>query len=211
MRKGMCPGLPLSGECPGPRKSTAGRLSRPDNLLGHLSVQERPHASTTAVSTALATGLYIQWPDLPLPRRGVKLARSPTLSTSPTLDSMALASSSRSQVSESAGSALALLTCNVSSVSVPWRPSLPMGVVTHLVTQPSCTLAMSAPCVGSPRVRSRPRLGRWRRHRPCRAWCRLWWRRQALGQGVLLLPVGFPRAAVLLQGSGVFRECPLLS
>jgi hypothetical protein len=45
------------------------------------------------------------------------------------------ASSSRSQVTESVGSASAFLTCNASSISVPWRPSLATAVVTHLVTQ----------------------------------------------------------------------------
>jgi len=59
-------GFRFSGELPGPHKSTAGHLSRPDDSLGHLGVQERPYVSTTVVSTALATGLYIQRPDLPL-------------------------------------------------------------------------------------------------------------------------------------------------
>ena len=45
------------------------------------------------------------------------------------------ASSSRTQVTESVGSASALLTCNASSIGVPWRPSLATVVVTHLVTQ----------------------------------------------------------------------------
>ena len=31
-------------------------LIRPDDLLGHLGVQDRPHVSTTVVSTALAAG-----------------------------------------------------------------------------------------------------------------------------------------------------------
>src|SRR5437660_11898573 len=60
----------FSGECPGPRESTADHLSRPDDLLGHLGVQDRPHASTTVVSTALATGLFIRRSDLPPPGRG---------------------------------------------------------------------------------------------------------------------------------------------
>jgi hypothetical protein len=47
--------LPLDkGECPGPHESTTGRLIRPDDLLGHLGVQDRTHVSTTVVSTALA-------------------------------------------------------------------------------------------------------------------------------------------------------------
>ena len=62
----------FSGECPGPHESTAGRLSRPDDSSGHLGVQDRPHVSTTVVSTALAAGLCIRDPDLPLPWRGVK-------------------------------------------------------------------------------------------------------------------------------------------
>ena len=64
----------FSGELPGPCESTAGHLIRPDDLLGHLGVRERPHASTTVVSTALATGPYVQRLDLPLSKRGVELA-----------------------------------------------------------------------------------------------------------------------------------------
>ena len=40
----------------GPRQSTAVCLNRPDALLRHLGVQDRPHVSTTVVSTALAAG-----------------------------------------------------------------------------------------------------------------------------------------------------------
>ena len=47
----------FSGECPRPRESTAVRLIRPDDLLGHLGVQDRPHVSTAVVSTALAAGV----------------------------------------------------------------------------------------------------------------------------------------------------------
>jgi hypothetical protein len=55
---GVAPrGLPFSGECPGPRESTTVRLVRPDDLLGHPSVQDRLHVSTTVVSRALAAGL----------------------------------------------------------------------------------------------------------------------------------------------------------
>jgi hypothetical protein len=68
-----------SGECPGPRGSTADHLSRLDDVFGHFGVQDRPHVSTTVVSTALATGLCIWPPDPPLARRGVRLARSLTL------------------------------------------------------------------------------------------------------------------------------------
>jgi hypothetical protein len=46
----------FSSELPGPRESAAGHLSRPDNLLGHLGVQDRLYVSTTVVSTALASG-----------------------------------------------------------------------------------------------------------------------------------------------------------
>jgi hypothetical protein len=70
----LASGLPLSGELPGPHKSIAGHLSRPDDSLGQLGVQERPHVSTTAVSTALATGPYVQRLDLPLLMRGVTIA-----------------------------------------------------------------------------------------------------------------------------------------
>src|ERR1700757_1380268 len=35
-------GLPLTGERPRPRESTAVHLIRPDALLGHLGIQERP-------------------------------------------------------------------------------------------------------------------------------------------------------------------------
>jgi hypothetical protein len=52
--------LPFSGECPGPRESTKGHLSKPDDLIGHPDVQDRLHLSTTVVSTALATGLFGQ-------------------------------------------------------------------------------------------------------------------------------------------------------
>ena len=52
----------FSGECPGPHESTTVRLIRPDDLLGHLGVQDRPHVSTTVVSTALAAGLCIRRP-----------------------------------------------------------------------------------------------------------------------------------------------------
>ena len=64
----------FSGECPGPHESTEDHLSRLDDPLGHLGVQDRPHVSTTVVSTALATGLSIRRPDLPLSRRGVAIA-----------------------------------------------------------------------------------------------------------------------------------------
>jgi hypothetical protein len=47
----------FSGECPGPRESTAGHLSRPGDLFRHLGVQDRPYVSTTVVSRALATGI----------------------------------------------------------------------------------------------------------------------------------------------------------
>jgi hypothetical protein len=69
-------GVRFSGECPGPRESTADYLSRPDDLLRHLGVQDRLHVSTTVVSTALAAGISIRRSDLPLPRRGVRLAHS---------------------------------------------------------------------------------------------------------------------------------------
>ena len=47
------PGFRFSGECPGRRESTTVRLIRPDDLLGHLSVQDRLYVSTTVVSAAL--------------------------------------------------------------------------------------------------------------------------------------------------------------
>ena len=50
----------FSGECPGPRESTAVRLIRPDDLLGHLGVQDRPRVSTAVVSTALAADDRVQ-------------------------------------------------------------------------------------------------------------------------------------------------------
>jgi hypothetical protein len=62
----------FSGERPSPQESTTVRLIRPDDLLGYLSVQDRPQVSTTVVSTALAVALCIRYPpDLPPPRRGV--------------------------------------------------------------------------------------------------------------------------------------------
>ncbi len=47
---------------PSPHKSTTVHQSRPDDLLRHLGVQDRPHVSTTVVSTALATDLRIRRP-----------------------------------------------------------------------------------------------------------------------------------------------------
>jgi hypothetical protein len=64
----------LQGELPGPRESATDHMSRSDNSLGHLGVQERPHVSATVVSTVLAAGLSIQRTDLPLPWRGVTIA-----------------------------------------------------------------------------------------------------------------------------------------
>ena len=52
----------FSGERPGPHESTTVRLIRPDDLLGHLGVQDRPYVSATVVSTALAAGLCIGRP-----------------------------------------------------------------------------------------------------------------------------------------------------
>ena len=51
------PTFRFSGECPGPHESIVVRLIRPDDLAGYLGVQDRPHVSTTVVSTALAAGL----------------------------------------------------------------------------------------------------------------------------------------------------------
>ena len=69
------PTFRFSGECPGPHESTAVCLIRPDDLIGHFGVQDRPHVSTAVVSTALAAGpLYPVTPDLPLLGRGVRLA-----------------------------------------------------------------------------------------------------------------------------------------
>jgi hypothetical protein len=56
------PTFRFSGERPGPRESTTVRLIRPDDLLWHLGVQDRPRVSTTAVSTALAARLCIRDP-----------------------------------------------------------------------------------------------------------------------------------------------------
>ena len=47
----------FSEEWPGPQRSTADHLSRPDDLIRYLGVQDRLHVSTTVVSTALATGM----------------------------------------------------------------------------------------------------------------------------------------------------------
>ena len=54
------PTFSLSGECPGPRESTGGRMSRPHDLLGHLGVQDRPRVFTIVVSTTLAVVLCIR-------------------------------------------------------------------------------------------------------------------------------------------------------
>ena len=56
------PTFRFSGERPGPHESTTVRLIRLDDLLGHLGVQNRPCASTTVVSTALAVDLCIRRP-----------------------------------------------------------------------------------------------------------------------------------------------------
>ena len=62
----------FSGERLGPRESTPVHLSRPDDLIGHLGVQDRLHVSATVVSTALAAGSSIRRSDLPLARRRVR-------------------------------------------------------------------------------------------------------------------------------------------
>ena len=66
----------FSGGCAGPRESITVRLTGPYGSLPLLDVQGCRRASTAVVSTALATGLSIRRPDLPLPWRGVKVARS---------------------------------------------------------------------------------------------------------------------------------------
>jgi hypothetical protein len=93
MRKVRYPGLRLSGECPDPCESTAVRLIRLNDLLGHLGVQDRPHVSTTVVSIALAAGLYIRGPCPSASRAGVKPARLFTPGASPGFDPLAVASS----------------------------------------------------------------------------------------------------------------------
>jgi len=70
------PAVRFSGECPGPREFTTGHLIRSDDLVEHLGVQGRLHASATVVHAALAIGLSGRRFDLPLPERGVRLARS---------------------------------------------------------------------------------------------------------------------------------------
>src|SRR6516225_8652046 len=63
MTRAEPPGIPLmSVNAQVHRVTTDVRLIRPDDLLGHLDVQDRPHVSTTVVSTALATGLSIRRP-----------------------------------------------------------------------------------------------------------------------------------------------------
>jgi uncharacterized protein YegP (UPF0339 family) len=74
------------------------------------------------------------------------------------VSSIGAASSSRSQVTESAGSAYAFLTCNASSISVPWRPSLSTVVVTHFVTQLVCAYS-SCPLRRWLAARTLPRMG----------------------------------------------------
>ena len=54
------PTFRFPGERPRPYRSTGVRLISPDDLLGHLDVQDRPHASTAVVSNALAVGLRIR-------------------------------------------------------------------------------------------------------------------------------------------------------
>ena len=43
----------------GPQESTAVRLGRPGDVLGHLGVHSRPHVSTAVVSRALAVRLFV--------------------------------------------------------------------------------------------------------------------------------------------------------
>jgi hypothetical protein len=75
----------FSGECPGPQESTADHLSRPDDSIGHLGVQDRLYVSTTVVRTVLATGISIWRSDLPLSRQGVTLARSCSIANLPSI------------------------------------------------------------------------------------------------------------------------------
>jgi hypothetical protein len=56
------PAFRFSGERPRPHESTAVRLIRPNDLLPHPGVQDRPQVSTTVVSTALAVALPIPRP-----------------------------------------------------------------------------------------------------------------------------------------------------
>ena len=44
----------------GPHESITVQLNRRNDVRGHYGVQDRPHVSTTVVSTALATGLFVQ-------------------------------------------------------------------------------------------------------------------------------------------------------
>ena len=74
--RGRTADLPLFRRMSGSTRVHAVRLIRPDNLLGHLGVQDRPHVSTTVVSAALATGLSIRRSDLPLLGAGSQVARS---------------------------------------------------------------------------------------------------------------------------------------
>ena len=66
----------LQGGFASPRGSTTGHLNRPDDLRGHLGVQDRLHAYTTVVSAALAAGPSI--------RRWTFRSRSGESPTSPT-------------------------------------------------------------------------------------------------------------------------------
>jgi hypothetical protein len=74
----------FSGELRDPHKSISVRLSRPDGVSRHRSVQDRPHASTPVVSGALADGLFVPKPtpravtvrqDRSWPARGVRPRR----------------------------------------------------------------------------------------------------------------------------------------
>jgi len=53
------PTVRFSEGFPRPHKSTTVRLSRPEDVSGHLGVHGRPHVSTAVVSTALAVGLFV--------------------------------------------------------------------------------------------------------------------------------------------------------
>ena len=96
----------FSGERPSPHESTTVRLIRPDDLLGHLGVQDRPHVSTAVVSTALAAGLCIRRPLTFRFRGGESSLPNIYPGASLRLDALALASSSRSQRARSPTTAL---------------------------------------------------------------------------------------------------------
>ena len=104
---------------------------RPD-VREYMAVHRCLRALATAVVAVTVVVGDTSGPSAP---RAGSQTRSFTPLASPMLDSLALASSSRSQVLPGPTSAAAHLAWDGPSVDVRWRPPLAVAIVTHLVTQ----------------------------------------------------------------------------